>query len=197
MILQALRLRAAESRCRPTSTSRANPASARLAHLVANESPGIWRALLRLGVARPVLDDATQEVFIVAARRLDDILVGSERAFLRATAVRVAANYRRAQRARREESLEDLAVTPPRVELLPDDLADQQRMRGLLDQILDAMPDELREVFVLFELEEFTRSELARMLEVPPGTVASRLRRAREMFHEACASLRSGRGDES
>jgi RNA polymerase sigma-70 factor (ECF subfamily) len=46
---------------------------------------------------------------------------------------------------------------------------------------------ELRAVFVLYELEDFTMAEIARTLELPPGTVASRLRRARETFERLAA----------
>jgi RNA polymerase sigma-70 factor (ECF subfamily) len=47
------------------------------------------------------------------------------------------------------------------------------------------MPFELRSVFVLFELEEVTETEIARALDLPRGTVASRLRRARKFFQDA------------
>jgi RNA polymerase sigma-70 factor (ECF subfamily) len=54
----------------------------------------------------------------------------------------------------------------------------------MLDAILSSMPVELCTVFVLFELEELTMAEIAQLLDLAPGTVASRLRRARERFHE-------------
>ncbi len=53
------------------------------------------------------------------------------------------------------------------------------------------MPMEARSVFVLFELEELTVTEIARVLEVPIGTVSSRLRRARELFRAAALRLRA------
>lgn len=165
--------------------------------LVQGQSGAVWRTLLRLGVAREALDDATQEVFIVIARRIDQIEPGRERAFLYATAVRVAANQRRAQRSRREQTLEQLHPAPLLAQLSQEDLLDQKRMRELLDRMLEAMPDELREVFVLFELEEFTRTEIGRILGVPTGTVASRLRRAREAFERLCATReRASQGDD-
>jgi RNA polymerase sigma-70 factor (ECF subfamily) len=70
-------------------------------------------------------------------------------------------------------------------------LLQQGRARALLDEILEAMPTELRAPFVLFELEEMTMSEIAQTLEIPPGTVASRLRRAREIFQEQSRRLRA------
>jgi RNA polymerase sigma-70 factor (ECF subfamily) len=41
---------------------------------------------------------------------------------------------------------------------------------------------DLRTVFILYEVEEMTMAEIATVLQIPPGTVASRLRRAREDF---------------
>ena len=50
-------------------------------------------------------------------------------------------------------------------------------MRRLLDLVLDEMPFELRTIFVLVELEELAVSDVAELVDVPPGTAASRLRR--------------------
>jgi RNA polymerase sigma-70 factor (ECF subfamily) len=53
------------------------------------------------------------------------------------------------------------------------------------------MPLEARSVFVLFELEELTVPEIAAMLDLPIGTVASRLRRGRELFRAAATRMRA------
>ena len=70
-----------------------------------------------------------------------------------------------------------------------------------MERALDAMDFDLRTAFVLFEVEEFSFSEIAELLAVPRGTVASRVRRAREeleaRFGRALASPRgSGSGGE-
>jgi RNA polymerase sigma-70 factor (ECF subfamily) len=62
-------------------------------------------------------------------------------------------------------------------------------MRQLLDRVLDRMDESLRVVFVLYEFEEMNMSEIADVLEIPRGTVASRLRRARGDFRERVAAL--------
>ena len=64
----------------------------------------------------------------------------------------------------------------------PDEAAEANETRARLQNILDRMPDELRVVFLLYELERFTMAEISECLSIPPGTVASRLRRAREDF---------------
>ena len=54
------------------------------------------------------------------------------------------------------------------------------------------MEFDIRTVFVLFEIEEMTTSEIATLLAIPAGTVASRLRRAREEFQMKIARLHAG-----
>src|SRR4051794_22813068 len=63
---------------------------ARLERLFNDHHVAVWRALRRRGLASEAAEDATQETFLLAAERLDDIRPGSERAFLIGTALRVA-----------------------------------------------------------------------------------------------------------
>lgn len=151
----------------------------------------IWRYLRRMGLSEADADDGTQRVFVVLARKLDTIDTSKERAFLCGTAVRVFSEIRRA-RIRRREVAGDAVAEPIDHALGPDDLADQQRARALLDTVLDQMDEKVRSVFVLFELEEMSTAQIAEMLELPPGTVASRLRRARESFHAIVKRMRAG-----
>ena len=165
------------------------PADAgRTTALVREHFAFVWRVLRRLGLTEPDADDAAQQVFLVAARRAADIALGSERAFLFGTAMNVAARAQRSERRRREEpdgELEQRRDSRPG----PEELLDRRRARELLDRVLSEMSLELRVVFVLYEVEELTMIEIARLLEVPQGTVASRLRRAREDFTARVASL--------
>jgi len=73
----------------------------------------------------------------------------------------------------------------------PDELLEWKRRRELLDEALDALDVELRSVFVLFELEDLSTADVSELLEIPPGTVASRLRRARVRFYERIEILRN------
>ena len=84
------------------TTARAEADHARVAELLRAHFRDVWRMVRRFGVPEHCADDAAQEVFIIASRRLGDIAVGSERAFLLASAVRVAANLRRSLGTRRE-----------------------------------------------------------------------------------------------
>jgi RNA polymerase sigma-70 factor (ECF subfamily) len=155
----------------------------RLALLVEQHLDFVWRSLRRLGVPLSGTDHATQQVWLVLSRRLPDIAPGGERAFLFGTALRVASDVRRRLARQREvPGLEHVEPVDPGPS--PHDLIDQRQARSVLDEILDALPDELRAVFVLYELEEQTALEIAELLALPPGTVASRLRRARAEFEQ-------------
>ncbi len=154
----------------------------------------LWRSLRRLGIAEPHVDDAAQQVLIVFAQRLGDIAPGAERGFLFGTAVKVAADYRKGRRRSFEvcdsEAVDRHESPDPSVECR----IDQRRARDLLDALLAELPDELRSVFILFEYEELTMAAIAELLSIRPGTVASRLRRAREAIELAAARVVRAKG---
>lgn len=147
----------------------------------------VWRNLRRLGLEAAAADDAAQEVFVIAARKLATIESGRERAFLVGTAIRVAANVRR-RRPRRDVPLDGEGVAEPTSRApLPDEIVEHRRALALLDRALDDLPDDLRVVLVLTELDALSQPEIAASLGVPLGTIASRLRRARELLAAAVA----------
>jgi RNA polymerase sigma-70 factor (ECF subfamily) len=151
----------------------------------------IWRLLRRLGVRLAHLDDAAQEVFWVAARRLADIEAGREHAFLYGVALRVAAGEARRQAAASPlASLEQLPVLADERASPEAELAEREA-RALLDVALNRMPVELRTVFVLFEIEGLEVRQIAEIEGIPGGTASSRLRRAREEFSAIAKRMRA------
>lgn len=170
--------------------------SSRLSGLVHEHLDFVWRSLRRFGVREADVDDATQRVFLVANEKLARIEDGREKAFLIGTAARIAAHVRRAYKRRDAAEVRFSAAPPPSVPD-PEELTQRREDRELLDRVLDRMPEELRAVFVLFELEELSVDEIARLLTLPRGTAATRLRRSREVFHDSAkavaAELRGGR----
>jgi RNA polymerase sigma-70 factor (ECF subfamily) len=143
----------------------------------------VCRSLRRLGVPAEAVDDATQQVFMVATRRIDTIEVSREKPYLLGIAVRVASEARRSRSRRREvtdEQTEDRADPMPSQE----ELVDRLRARKLLDRVLGEMPMILRAAFTMFEIEGMTAPEVASALGIPLGTAASRARRARALFRE-------------
>ena len=162
--------------------------AARLRALVVEQHAFIWRMLRRFGVSAIRVDEAVSHVLDVLARRLDDVVAGKEQAFLVQVSARVASEFRRgdARRARVETLAADAAVTAPS----PEELFEQHEARALLDQVLDELEPGPRLVFVLHEMEQWTAARIATSLALPPGTVASRLRRGREQFEVASTQLR-------
>lgn len=154
---------------------------ARIERLVRENLESLWRLARRWGLSSADADDVAQRTLMIANQRLDEIIEGHERAFLFKTALFLASKIHRTRRRKPETRIEDAdeAMDP---ELDPEELLEQYRARTRLDAILSEMPDPLRAVFVLFELEDLSQLEIAETLAIPQGTVASRLRRARELF---------------
>ncbi len=161
----------------------------RLRALVDAHFDFIWRSLRRLGLQAPDADDAAQHVFWVAARKLERIEIGRERAFLFGTACHVARDAKRSKNRRREDLSDGIDVEDAAASA--EELVDKGKARVALDRALDSMPIDVRAAFVLFELEEMTVPAIALLLGVPVGTVASRLRRGRELFQAAAARFRA------
>ena len=161
---------------------------ARIGALVAAHFDTVWRAVKRLGVPPGGVDDAAQEVFIVASRKLAEIEVGRERGYLLGVAVRVASDARRAARRRAEVPIEAAPGVVVGAAFTASGGAeaalDRRRLRDALAELLAQMPEEMRDTFVLFEIEELNAGEVAAALGIPVGTVASRVRRARDFIRQ-------------
>jgi len=144
---------------------------------------GLWRFVRRLGIPEGDVEDVVQRALLVFAQRSAEVKAGSERSFLFSTALRVASEARK-QRARSKEQLTatdaELDVVDPSP--TPDAELHQRRMRRLLDEALAMLSDEHRAVLVLCDLQEETMADASEILGIAAGTVASRLRRAREEF---------------
>lgn len=141
----------------------------------------IYRWGLFLGLSPADAEDAAQEVLVVAFKRI---------ASCRAEAVlttwlfqitrRVVANARRRRWWR-----ELVSSAPPdqtmEAGLAHESASDVQQELGIRE-CLAKLPRAQAEVLLLLEIDGFTREEVAQMLELPAGTVASRLRLARASF---------------
>ncbi|HEX3777351.1 MAG TPA: sigma-70 family RNA polymerase sigma factor [Polyangiaceae bacterium] len=168
---------------KPLSHAEASPADSaeqRLRQLVELEFAFVWRLLRRIGVTEEDADGAAEQAFVAVAQRLSDIRAGNERAFLISTALHVA------QRSRRKSEANAVVdpIAPSRV-----DAVEGRHARALLDAELEQLPFELRLVFVLFEIEQLGRAEIAQIVGVPLDTVSARLSRAREEFGELAKRL--------
>jgi RNA polymerase sigma-70 factor, ECF subfamily len=139
----------------------------------------VWRALKRHAVAERHLEDACQEVFLVAHRRRDEFEGRSQvRSWLYGIAVRVALGFKRKAR-RTRETLDEQPPEPAQEATQPDDL-ERKQLAALVEAALKELPEPKREVFALYEIEGMTMADVARTLGVPENTALYRLYGARE-----------------
>ncbi len=147
-------------------------------------APHVWRTLHYCGVAPADLQDVCQEVFLVIHRKIGEFEGRSSmRTWVYQICLRVAAGYRRRARFRHEQ----IVAEPPELAVLPtqSEEIDERRARERLLQILDGLEPAKREVFVLFEIEEQSMTEIAETLGCPLRTAYSRLEAARKEIMRA------------
>jgi RNA polymerase sigma factor (sigma-70 family) len=156
--------------------------AALLGELYRAHAGAIFRALRRWGVPDAKADDALQEVFLVASRKLGEFEGRSTHlTWLFGIALRVARGVRR-------KRTDDVLEAEPADTATPlDERTDARRAAQKLDALLARLPDDQREVFVLAELEGRTAPEIAEVTGAKLNTVYSRLRLARQAVTAAFA----------
>jgi RNA polymerase sigma-70 factor (ECF subfamily) len=132
--------------------------------------------------------DVVQEAYARALKSFSGFRGVNPRAWL-LTIVRNTA-YNWIQKHLREENLipfdekiHAVAVSDSRSE------SSYEKRKQQLQEALTRLPPDFREVLVLYEFEGWSYKELASALNVPIGTVMSRLSRARRRLHEAISEL--------
>lgn len=129
-------------------------------------------------------DDVVQNVFLQVFRRLDQFRQESRfETWLYRLAVNEALQHRRRNHRWPMPTLVE-EQAPPSTE--PRTGLDE---RELLERALEALPDDLRLLFVLREVDDLSYRELAEVAGIPEGTIASRLHRARQELRDKLTSL--------
>ena len=151
----------------------------------------VWRSVRRLGLPEAQVDDAVQDVFMVAYRRLADFEGRSTiRTWLFGIALRVVKDHRR-KAMRLDKRIKSLgAIQPPQPGTNLEDTIARKRAIQLLDSILEELDDPQRAVFIMAEIEGMTAPEISSALDVKLNTVYSRLRLARKKFQRALSRYR-------
>jgi RNA polymerase sigma-70 factor (ECF subfamily) len=133
--------------------------------------------------------DVVQEACARALRFHGTYRGGDARAWLLAIVRRAAYDW--LSRRRPHEPLSEAESDPsPGPETLALDALDAERVRAAIE----ALPVDAREIVVLRELEGLAYKEIAEVLDVPVGTVMSRLSRARARLERALATCRTEEG---
>lgn len=158
------------------------------------EFPYVWHTLRRLGVPPRDLPDVTHDVFVTVFRRLSTYDPARPlRPWLFGVALRVASDHRALARNARER-LDDRDEPVDDAPDAEQHLRDHQERR-LVREALDALDLDRRAVLVAHDIDGQPVAEMARALDLPPPTLYSRLRTAREQFVAALRRLRASRGD--
>lgn len=153
-----------------------------LGTLYERHGESVYRTAYRIMGSHDDAEDVLQEVFI----GLPEFLVrfeerGSLEGWIRRIAARVSLAKLRKQRRRAELSLQGPRPTGPE----PSDTCID---RAALDFALRQLPEKLRLVFVLREVEGYSHAEIAEMLGIRPGTSEVRLHRAKDLLRQLLRS---------
>jgi len=169
--------------------------------LVAKYQDRLFNVILRMVGNRSDAEELTQEAFLRALRKLD-LFDGRSRFYT--WMFRVAVNLTISQRRRRgrvrpasldaprdpdDESSTIAATLPDRRERDPQQAAGAAETARRLTAAIEALDEEFRTVVVLRDIERMDYETIATVLDVPLGTVKSRLFRARRLLRKELADL--------
>jgi len=141
---------------------------------------------------RSEAEDLVQETMMLALRSFHRYQPGTNcRAWLTTILQNVRRNRRRARgRSPLVEDPDDrLAGTMPFVPPIPQRLTDEEILSAL-----SRIPERFQEVIVLCDVEEMSYKEISDALEIPMGTVMSRLHRGRTLLASALGASRAASG---
>jgi RNA polymerase sigma-70 factor, ECF subfamily len=155
----------------------------------------VWRTARRLGVEGSALDDVCQEVFVAVHKGLGEFAGrGSVKTWVFGILQNSIRMHRRTM-ARKSPAVRGggSAVNAEEVasaDNSPYELVSSAQALRLAHDILQALGDEKREVFVLVELEQWSVVDAAEALGINVNTVSARLRAARKEFASAANRIR-------
>jgi len=167
-------------------------------------APQLYSAALRMTRNGADAEDLVQETFLRAYRSFHTFEEGSN---LRAWLFRILTNtfintYRAKQRRPQQQELGELeelylyrrvADVDPMSRSAEDTLFDWFT-DDEVKQALEDLPENFRLPVLLADVEEFSYKEIAEMLDIPIGTVMSRLHRGRKQMQKALADFATERG---
>jgi len=149
---------------------------------------------------REAADDLAQEVFIKAYTALPKFKFQSAfSTWLYRIAVNASKDYLRRESKVSKISLEDssqgaLAQEDATAEL--DEAREQEKRKKLVHKALESLPEKYRSIIMLRDIQGFPYGEIGEILNISPGTVDSRLHRARKQLRKKVHQLSSRLGGE-
>lgn len=180
----------------PEPRHRQDPAAAWVVDAYRTHFRSTWALVGRLGVPASHIEDVVQEVFLVLHRRRHDFRnESSVQTWLHGIALRVARRHRaRVRRGETDPLPPQTQSSAPSAEATVAGRAQLARLDALLEQL----PEEQREVFVLAEVAQLRAPEIAQVMGTKLNTVYSRLRLARGRMKASLQAMRQaeGRGED-
>jgi RNA polymerase sigma-70 factor, ECF subfamily len=151
--------------------------------LVCIHAQGVQNVIYRMCGDVQIAEDAAQETFIQAWIHLSSYRPNTSlRSWLYRIAVNAATDMLRKEKRILPNALEDLQLKDPQPG--PEALFSQEERTALIQKAVLSLPDASRAVLVLREYEGLSYYEIANALEIPIGTVMSRLNYARKLLRE-------------
>jgi RNA polymerase sigma-70 factor (ECF subfamily) len=140
------------------------------------------RRFIAASVSSVEVDDISQEVFLAAVKGLDRFKGSSSlKTWLYQIARNKVIDYYRKKSRQMSEELED-ADSFASDHNGPQELLLAHEQKELIRKALQELPSKHREILILKEIEGMKEEEIAKVLEIRPGTVKSRIYRARTAF---------------
>ena len=151
--------------------------------LVRLHARGVMNVIYRMCGDEQLSEDAAQEAFIRAWLNLSSYRPQTSlRNWLYRIAVNAATDMLRKEKRILPNDIEDLQLTDERPG--PESLVSQQERTVLVQKAVLSLPDSSRAVLVLREYEGRSYHEIADALDIPIGSVMSRLNYARKLLKE-------------
>lgn len=151
--------------------------------LVRIHAQGVRSIIYRMCGDMHIAEDAAQETFIRAWLHLDSYRPGQPlRNWLYRIGVNAATDLLRQQKRLAPGDMDDLQLRDPHPG--PEGMLSQGERAALVQEAVLSLPDASRAVLVLREFEEFSYHEIADTLNIPIGTVMSRLNYARKLLKD-------------
>lgn len=151
--------------------------------LVCLHADGVRNVIYRMCGDPQIAEDAAQETFIQAWTHLHSYRPGTSlRSWLYRIAVNAATDLLRKEKRILPDALEDLQLQDPG--LGPEAFFFEEERTTLIQKAILALPEASRAVLVLREYEGMSYHEIADALNIPVGTVMSRLNYARKTLKE-------------
>ena len=151
--------------------------------LVCLHAQGVRNVIYRMCGDAQVAEDAAQETFIQAWLHLSSYRPQTSlRNWLYRIAVNAATDLLRREKRIAPNDIEEMALKDPHPS--PEARLFQTERTALVQKAILALPDASRAVLVLREYEEMSYHQIADTLDIPVGTVMSRLNYARKILKE-------------